>query len=126
MEYTTESIILASIMFVIFVITIVYEYKKSKKAIESFDNNNPMLTPFNKIAEFFTYLGEWFGLILDIFKIYVDKIIRLPILLLFYIFDKIVAFFKMAFDFACSYSPGLETLRRTLLAGRETYSHPII
>ena len=35
MEYTTESIILASIMFVIFVITIVYEYKKSKKAIES-------------------------------------------------------------------------------------------
>ena len=126
MEYTTESIILASIMFVIFVMTIVYEYYKSKKVIESFDNNNPMLTPFNKITDFFTYLGEWFGRIGNILTIYVDKIIRLPILILIQIFNWIVDFLKMAFDFVCSYSPGLETLRRTLLAGKKTYSHPII
>jgi hypothetical protein len=115
MEYTTESIILASIMFVIFVTTVVYEYKKSKQATEGFDNTNPMLIPFD-------YLGEWVEKMGDILTIYVDKIMRLPIL----IFDKILVFFKMAIDFACSYSPGLETLRRTLLAGRETYSHPII
>jgi len=125
MEYTTESILLASIMFVIFVMTIVYEYYKSKKK-EGFDNNNPMLTPFNKITDLFTYLGEWFGRLGDIFTIYLDKIIRMPILLLFYIFDKIVVFFKMTIVFICSYSPALETMRRTLLAGRETYSHPII
>ena len=122
MEYTTESIILASIMFVIFVTTVIYEYKKSKQAIEGFDDNNPMSIPFNKITQFFDYLGEWVEKMGDILTIYVDKLIRLPIL----IFDKSVVFFKMAIDFACSYSPGLETLRRTLLAGRETYSHPII
>jgi hypothetical protein len=95
MDYTKESIILASIMFAIFIMTIVYEYYKSKKK-EGFDNNNPMLTPFNKITDFFTYLGEWFGRMGDIPTIYADKIIRMPILLLFYIFDKIVYFFKMS------------------------------
>jgi hypothetical protein len=125
MDYTKESIILASIMFAIFIMTIVYEYYKSKKK-EGFDNNNPMLTPFNKITDFFTYLGEWFGRLGDILTIYADKIIRMPILILIQIFNWIVDFFKMSIDFICSYSPGLETMRRTLLAGRETYSHPII
>lgn len=127
MEYTKESFIISSFLLGILIITIIYEYYNASyanKLIEGFKSKDPLglkkaildpiMKPINKITGFFTYLGKFFVWIGDIIKCSIDTIIGLPNCFIFYVFDLIIGFFTMLIKFFCSFSPALETARKTL------------
>lgn len=141
MEYTKESFIISSFLFGIFVITIVNEYynaNKSDKLIEGFKKKDdpivagikkailkpitdgvkkaildPMMKPIKKITGFFAYLGKFFIWIGDIIKCSIETIIGLPNCFIFYVFDLFIGFLTLLIKFFCSFSPSLETARKT-------------
>jgi hypothetical protein len=151
MEYTKESFILASILFGILIITIVYEYYNTNyanKIIEGFKDDpivagikkalltpmidgvkkailkpmmdgikkailDPIMKPINAILGFFTYLGKFFTWIGDIIKCSIETIIGLPNCFIFYVFDLFIGFLTLLIKFFCSFSPALETARKT-------------
>ena len=138
MEYTKESFILASILLGILIITIVYEYYNANyanKLVEGFKDDpigdamkkafkpmldglkkailDPIMKPINKIMGFFTYLGKFFIWIGDIIKCSIETIIGLPNCFIFYMFDLFIGFLTLMIKFFCSFSPALETARKT-------------
>jgi hypothetical protein len=130
MEYTKESLIIASLMLLIFTITIIYEYYNANyanKLVEGFAEDpiakamkkafkpmlKPIMDPINKIMGFFTYLGKFFTWIGDIVKCSVETIIGLPNCFIFYMFDLFIGFLTLLIKFFCSFSPALETARKT-------------
>jgi hypothetical protein len=74
---------------------------------------NPIMKPINKIMGFFTYLGKFFTWIGDIIKCSIETIIGLPNCFIFYMFDLFIGFLTMMIKFFCSFSPALETARKT-------------
>ena len=130
MEYTKESFILASFLFVIFLITIVNDYYNANKLIEGFKKKKddpiiagikkafkpmlkPIMDPINKIMGFFTYLGKFFTWIGDIIKCSIETIIGLPNCFIFYMLDLFIGFLTMMIKFFCSFSSSLEVARKT-------------
>jgi hypothetical protein len=74
---------------------------------------DPIMKPIKKIMGFFTYLGKFFIWIGDIFKCSIQTIIGLPNCFIFYMFDLFVGFLTLMIKFFCSFSPALETARKT-------------
>lgn len=139
MEYTKESIILASFLFVIFLITIVNDYynaNHANKLIEGFKDDpiiagikkailkpmlagikkailDPIMKPINKIMGFFSYLGKFFTWIGDIIKCSIETIVGLPNCFIFYMLDLFIGVLTMIIKFFCSFSSSLEVARKT-------------
>ena len=74
---------------------------------------DPIMKPITKILGFFTYLGKFFVWIGDIIKCSIETIIGLPNCFIFYVFDLFVGFLTLLLKFLCSFSPALETARKT-------------
>lgn len=83
-----------------------FKSKKKKK-------KDPLDT-LKKIPKFFTYLGKFFTWIGDMIKCGYETIIGLPNCIFFYGVDIVVGFFTMVIKFLCSFSPALESARRSL------------